>query len=155
MGGVSWIDLDGAVNVRDLGGLPIDAGRRTAERRLLRADNLQGLSEADIALLVDLGLSTVVDLRSKGEVDSEGPGPLTRVDSVRFVHQSVIPEAGKATDAAADGLLAFTERRERLLELYPDDPVCAYYLGYLNDRPDSVIGALRAIGEAPGAALVH
>jgi len=31
----------------------------------------------------------------------------------------------------------------------------AHYLGYLQERPDSVVGALRAIGEADGAALVH
>jgi protein tyrosine/serine phosphatase len=120
---------------------------------LLRADNLQGLSAADVTCLVDeLGLTTVVDLRSVGEVESEGPGPLTQVPSVAHVHQSVIPEGGQATDAAADGLLA---RRERVLAHYPDDPVCAYYLGYIADRPDSIVGALRAIGESAGTALVH
>jgi protein tyrosine/serine phosphatase len=148
-----WIELEGAVNVRDVGGLPAEQGRRTAARRLLRADNLQGLSAADVTRLVDeLGLTTVVDMRSVGEVDAEGPGPLTRVPSVALVHQSVIPEGGKATDAAADGVLA---RREAVLAHYPDDPVCAYYLGYLADRPDSIVGALRAVADSPGAALVH
>jgi hypothetical protein len=35
---VRWIDLEGAVNVRDLGGLLTDDGRKTARRRLLRGD---------------------------------------------------------------------------------------------------------------------
>ena len=148
-----WIDLQGAVNVRDVGGLPSDAGRRTATGRLLRADNLQDLSAADITRLVDeIGVTTVIDLRSPGEVTSEGPGPLTAVPSIVHVHQSVLPEGGAATDAAADGILA---RRERVLAHYPDDPVCAYYLGYLADRPDSIVGSLRAIVDAPGTALVH
>jgi protein tyrosine/serine phosphatase len=153
---VNWIELEGAVNVRDLGGLPTEDGARTAEGRLLRADNLQGLTPSDVTRLVDeLGVGTVVDLRSSGEVELEGPGPLTKIEAVTHVHQSVLPEAGKATDAAADGVLGFTERRARLLDLYPDDPVCAYYLGYMNDRPEGVIGALRAIADAPRAAVVH
>jgi len=150
---VPWIDLEGAANVRDVGGLPADDGRRTAHRRLLRGDNLQGLSRGDVARLVDdLGLTTVVDLRSAAEVTSEGPAPLTAVRSVVHVHHSVLPEGGEATDAAADAVLV---RRERAVSRYPGDLVCAYYLGYLEDRPDSVVGALRSIADAPGAALVH
>jgi protein tyrosine/serine phosphatase len=38
---------------------------------------------------------------------------------------------------------------------YPDDPVCGHYLGYLEDRPDQVVGALRTIAHAEGAAVVH
>jgi hypothetical protein len=93
-----------------------------------------------------------VDLRSTHEVASEGPGPLTAVESVRHVHHSVLPEGGEATDAAADSLYA---RRRRTLDRYPDDPMCSLYLGYLEDRPDSVVAALRTIAETPGATLVH
>jgi protein-tyrosine phosphatase len=152
-GDMRWLELEGAVNARDLGGLPTVDGGRVATRRLLRSDNLQGLTTTDVKLLVEgFDLSTVVDLRSTNEVVSEGPGPLTAVESVQHRHHSVLPERGKATDAAADPLLT---RRERLLGLYPDDPMCALYLGYLQDRPDGVIGALRSIAYARGAALVH
>ncbi len=47
-----WIELEGAVNVRDLGGLPTTDGRQTAGAQLLRADNLQDLSASDISKLV-------------------------------------------------------------------------------------------------------
>ncbi|GHF76489.1 protein tyrosine/serine phosphatase [Amycolatopsis bartoniae] len=148
-----WLGLEGAANARDVGGLPASDGRVTAERTLLRSDNLQGLTPADVKLLVDdYDLRTVVDLRSTHEVESEGPGPLRAVERVRHVHLSVLPERGEATDAAADAL--FT-RREKALARYPDDPMCALYLGYLEDRPESVVGALRTIAESPGAALVH
>jgi protein tyrosine/serine phosphatase len=61
---MAWIELEGAVNVRDLGGLPTTDGQRTAGAQLLRADNLQELSPSDVAMLVhDLGVTTVVDLR--------------------------------------------------------------------------------------------
>jgi protein-tyrosine phosphatase len=150
---VGWIDLEGAVNVRDLGGLPTADGLATAERRLLRGDNLQDLSPADVALLVDgIGLTTVVDLRAPAEVAAEGPGPLTRVAAVRHVHHSVLPERGAATDAAADALAL---RRDRAAAADPDEVRSGFYLGYLEDRPDQVVAALRDVARAQGAALVH
>jgi protein-tyrosine phosphatase len=91
---VAWIELDGAVNVRDLGGLPTEDGGKTADARLLRADNLQELSPSDIAVLVgEVGVTTVVDLRSSSELASEGPAPLDGVAGVRHTHHPVLPEA--------------------------------------------------------------
>ena len=148
-----WIDLDGAVNVRDLGGLPTEDGRETVGGRLLRADNLQELSDSDVVRLVgDIGVTTVVDLRSSAELASEGPAPLDAVPGVRHAHHPVIPEIGEATDAAAEALLIRT-RQDR--SRFPGDPTCGHYLGYLEDRPDQVAGALRSIARAEGAALVH
>jgi protein-tyrosine phosphatase len=148
-----WIELEGAVNVRDLGGLPTEDGRDTVGGRLLRADNLQELSPSDIARLVrDIGVTTVVDLRSSAELTSEGPAPLDAVPGVRHAHHSVLPEIGSATDAAAEALLL---RKDQDKSRFPGDPVCGHYLGYLEDRPDQVVGALRSIAHAPGAALVH
>jgi protein-tyrosine phosphatase len=150
---MGWIQLDGAVNVRDLGGLPTEDGQVTVERRLLRGDNLQGLSPSDVAVLVsDIGLTTVVDLRSPGEVSSEGPGPLTRIEAVEHRYHSVLTERGSATDVAADALAI---RRASDISRSPDEVRCGHYLGYLEDRPDQVVAALRSITGAPGAALVH
>ena len=148
-----WIELEGAVNVRDLGDLPTGDGGQTARGRLLRADNLQELSESDVTRLVgDIGVTTVVDLRSPNELAAEGPAPLDAVAGVRHAHHPVLPELGVNTDVIADALLL----RDRLdKSRYPDDPVCGHYLGYLEDRPGQVVGALRSIAHAEGAALVH
>src|SRR5688500_9614894 len=98
-----WIDLDGAVNVRDLGGLPTGDGRATRRGRVLRSDNLQDLTLGDIRLLVDdYALKHVIDLRSAAEVQLEGPGPLTRTPSVTVHHLSLFAEGGVHTDVAAD-----------------------------------------------------
>ncbi|WP_028661823.1 tyrosine-protein phosphatase [Saccharomonospora saliphila] len=146
-----WLELDGAVNVRDVGGIPTDDGDKTTPGRLLRADNLQDLSPADIALLTDqLRLSTVVDLRSPSEVSAEGPAPLTRLGHITHVNHSLLPD--HAYDGGAEALLV---RRKREEERYPGDPSCAHYLGYVEHRPDSIVGALRAVNDSPGAALVH
>jgi protein tyrosine/serine phosphatase len=150
---VAWIELDGAVNVRDLGGLPTEDGGKTADARLLRGENLQDLSPADIATLVgEIGLTTVVDLRSSDELASEGPAPLDSVAGVLHVHHPVLPEAGSATDAASDVPLT---RANRDWTRYPADPICGHYLGYLEDRPDQVAAAVRSIAQSRGAALVH
>jgi protein tyrosine/serine phosphatase len=150
---MAWIELEGAVNVRDVGGMPTEEGRKTVEARLLRGDNLQELSASDIERLVrDLGVTTVVDLRSSAELESEGPAPLDAVAGVWHVHHPVLTELGSATDVVAEALLTKSDQdRSR----YPEDPTCGHYLGYLEDRPDQVVGALRSIGRSKGAALVH
>ena len=148
-----WIELDGAVNVRDLGGLATQDGGQTVGGRLLRADNLQELSAADVARLVDdIGLTTVVDLRSTAELKAEGPAPLQAVGSVRHVHLPVLPEQGSATDMVADALLT---RDDTDRSRYPADRMTGHYLGYLEDRPDQVVAAVRTIASSEGPVLVH
>jgi protein-tyrosine phosphatase len=151
---VTWIELDGAVNVRDLGGLPTTDGGTTVPGRLLRSENLQELSASDISRLVDeIGLTTVVDLRSTNEVTIEGPGPLDALPGVRHAHHPILREFLDVADTAKAALLTETAEEDR--ERYPDDFMCGHYLGYLENRPEEVVGALRSIATAPGAAIVH
>jgi protein-tyrosine phosphatase len=151
---VTWIELDGAVNVRDLGGLPTSDGGTTVPGRLLRSENLQELSASDVGRLVDdIGLTTVVDLRSVNEVTIEGPAPLDALPGVRRAHHPVLREFLDVNDTVKAALL--TEAAEADRERYPDDFMCGHYLGYLENRPEEVTGALRAIATAPGAAIVH
>ena len=63
------IALEGAVNFRDLGGYRTDEGRRTRWRVLFRADGLSELTEPDLTVLREIGIRTVVDLRSGEEVE--------------------------------------------------------------------------------------
>jgi protein-tyrosine phosphatase len=155
-----WIDLDGAANVRDLGGLPTVDGRSVQPHRLIRSDNLQGLSARDVRRLVDeMGVRAVADLRTDVEVAHEGPGPITREPSVRVEHLSLFPEAGHNTDAAAldeDGPVVLPWQN-RGSDLGDSDRrgASTVYLRYLGDRGDSVLAALRLIATAEGATIVH
>ncbi|SNR81901.1 Protein tyrosine/serine phosphatase [Haloechinothrix alba] len=150
---MGWIELHGAANVRDLAGLPAEDGRRVAERKLVRADNLRGLSQADVTTLVrERRVRTVVDLRTRSEVRSEGPGALTEIPQVRHLYHSMLPEEDGSAADSSDALLT---RRERILSRYPDDFVCGMYLGYLAERPDSVVAAVRSVLDDEGATLVH
>jgi len=151
---VTWIELEGAVNVRDLGGLPTSDGGTTVPGRLLRSENLQELTPGDVVRLVDeIGVTTVVDLRSTNEVTIEGPAPLDALPGVRHAHHPVLTEFLDVSDTVKAALL--TEMAEADRERYPDDPMCGHYLGYLENRPEEVVGALREIATAPGAAIVH
>jgi protein-tyrosine phosphatase len=71
-----FVDLAGAFNCRDLGGLPTRDGHHTRRGVLYRSDALSHLDHADVDRLVGLGINTVVDLRSPAEVERFGRGPL-------------------------------------------------------------------------------
>ena len=86
---VTWIDLAGAHNARDLGGLRAGSGH-TRPNVLLRSDALDGLTAADVAELVETrGLAHVVDLRSGHERLERGRGPLGAT-AVRYTELEVI-----------------------------------------------------------------
>jgi protein-tyrosine phosphatase len=166
----NWIELEGLVNLRDVGGMPTTDGGSIAAGRLLRSDNLQDLTPADIAELRRRGLTDVVDLRSDVESMSEGPGPITREDGVTVHHHSLFTDTGRAdsdgvdpngADTAASSVdtatapaaaLPWVGRKPSAVHDIPDT---SYYLSYLVDRPDSVLAALRVIADADGATLVH
>jgi protein-tyrosine phosphatase len=152
-----WIELHGAANVRDLGGLPADH-RAVRPNRLIRSDNLQQLTPGDIQGLVDEhDLRAVADLRTQTEVDLEGPGPLTQEPRVSIVHLSLFPEAGERTDVVAaeeEGppVLPWQNRDDKRKGRRGAADV---YLRYLDDRPDSIVAALRLIARTDGATIVH
>jgi protein-tyrosine phosphatase len=156
-----WIDLEGLANLRDVGGMPTSDGGEIATGRLLRSDNLQGLTPADVDRLLDLGLTDVVDLRSEYEVESEGPGPLSGHPEVHIPQHSLFREWREGIgedkpdvrpDAVPDEALPWVDLTPTVTA---ENPVASIYLSYLADRPDSVLASLRHIGEADGATLVH
>ncbi len=151
-----WIELDGTVNTRDLGGLPLAGGGTTRPGVLIRSDNLQALSEADVHRLVDdLDVRDVVDLRTDVEVKSEGPGPITREPLVGVHHLSLFPESGQNTDVGASDdddapVVLPWQNQER-----NGQGVAGVYRRYLDDRSDSVVDALRVVAHSEGATIVH
>jgi hypothetical protein len=76
---------DGCVNVRDLGGLPLEDGGETRFRVVVRADSIRGLTNKGWAALREYGFGTVIDLRGDAEVaqDPPAPVPVTRCRSSR------------------------------------------------------------------------
>jgi protein-tyrosine phosphatase len=75
---------EGCVNFRDLGGYRTRDGHQIGWRRLFRADGLNRLSDSDRSLLTELGLATVIDLRTVDEAEQRGRFPVDEVP-VRYV----------------------------------------------------------------------
>jgi len=143
---VTWLSLDGAVNARDLGGLPTVDGRLTQPGVLLRADNLQDLSERDVDTLLEQGVRTVVDLRTAAEVELLGPGPLRKTD-VRHLHLDLIPHGFDGQPPLARAIPDETAGPHAVDHLYFD---------YIQDAPDQIGTALRTIADPnSGSVLVH
>jgi protein-tyrosine phosphatase len=61
------VPLEGASNLRDLGGLPVADGRRVKRGILYRSATLAALTPQDVATIAGLRLRTVCDLRGVAE----------------------------------------------------------------------------------------
>ncbi len=91
-----WLALEGLDNVRDVGGLPLRDGGRTRPGVLLRSASLHYVTPADVEHLVDvLGLKLVLDLRTRREIDRDGPTAVARA-GVETVWLSFLAEDGRA-----------------------------------------------------------
>jgi protein tyrosine/serine phosphatase len=162
-----WIELDGVDNMRDVGGLPTTDGGAVASGRLIRSDNLQELPPASVRHLVDdLGVTDVVDLRTFVEVAKEGDGPLLAEPGIQVHHHTLYTEDTKESGIPAGERrlpwesdrnmgTAAKVRRPKKEDRKHDAYWSKHYLRYLEQRPDSVVSALRAIGEAEGTVVVH
>ena len=117
-----WIQLAGACNVRDLGGLPLRDGGVTRSGVVLRADALDGLTADDVTALADaFGLRHVIDLRSDGERVERGRGLLgDRV--VAYTQVEVVPSDALGARQAA--------REERFAN--GDEPAAIMADGYMH-----------------------
>lgn len=69
---IRQIPLQGAVNVRDLGGYGTYDGRRVRYGLVYRGDHLGKLTDADVTTVAGLGLGRVIDFRIPLEVQYDG-----------------------------------------------------------------------------------
>jgi protein-tyrosine phosphatase len=152
----NWVELQGSVNARDVGGLPTGDGRAVRPGVLIRSANLQHLTEADVRHLVgDRGVRRVVDLRTDVEVDSTGPGPLHDVPDVTIHHLSLYPDLLDRAESVSEVAEAVVRMPWHGEFATTRGPVVSAYLRYLERRPDSLVAALKAIAEPDGATVVH
>lgn len=133
------LDWDGCVNVRDLGGIPLERGGETRYGVLVRADNIRTLTEAGWAALADHGVTRIVDLRLQEEIDLDPP---LAVD-VEVVHVSIF--GGENLDF------------EAVLDDHADGDGfwTASYIWTLENRRENIAGALGAIADSNGVVLFH
>lgn len=83
------VPLEAVHNFRDLGGYSLADGRTTAWGRIFRADGLQRLTDEDLDVVDAIGIRTVIDLRTSGEISERGTFPLQKLP-VAWHHLSII-----------------------------------------------------------------
>jgi protein-tyrosine phosphatase len=121
-------------NVRDLGCYETVDGRTTRWRTLYRADGIHHASDADVERLLGLGLRTVLDLRTHGELEERG----------RFA-------AGHAT-LAYHHLPVLRETWDGWVDVDPDVDAVPFlakrYEEMLDDGAAALAGALEVLADA-------
>ncbi len=139
------IDLEGALNLRDLGGWPTIDGRSIRRGVAYRCDRLSQLSDADHQTLTELGIVTVIDFRYAIEV-AEDPSRLWTI----VANHVEIPMSGKLAQEKS-----FLERAfDGEMDGINDDWVFDTYVDMLSDHADGFATALRAVA-ADGPSLFH
>jgi protein-tyrosine phosphatase len=134
------IALEGAHNVRDLGGYPAGNDRQTRWRSVLRGDALHALSEADIEALIAHGVTTVIDLRNPQELAREA-NPFLNDARVHYENVSLFSALAPVELMAAEAI---------------DFDMGDRYCHALDNCQPAIARVLTAIAHAPdGIVLFH
>lgn len=158
------IDLDGCLNFRDVGGYPTSDGRTVRWRQVFRSDALHHLTRQDVAQLRgEIGLGTVIDLRSTAELRSEGRGPLAQ-EPVAFHHLPLYDGEAVRTSASTD--MTLMDRYFLLAEfakqpiarvittLAASDAPAVYHCAAGKDRTGVISAVLLGLLGVPEAVIV-
>ena len=143
-------------NFRSLGGLPTTEGGRVKEGCLFRSGHLHEATPADGAVLVGLGVRTIIDLRSANEADQQ---PDVVPDGVRYVRVGALQMLDDPAEAPIDlldwqGFLRSTAESEAVLARLE-----AFQYGVYPEmvaRPEAFRVLVHELLDHPGeAVLVH
>jgi len=131
--------LSAPVNLRDLGGIPIDGGV-LREGLAIRTDDLAYVTTEVAAQLVAGGLTAVIDLRSPLEVSVTGRGPLAEYP-VAYHHLPLIADVGESMNRDAPEL--------------SHDAMGRMYLRMVEVAAPQLVTALNVIAYTPATAAFH
>ncbi len=103
------LPVKGIVNARDLGGYEVEGGRHVRTGKLIRAAHLADATDADIASLVSMPVTLVVDFRTdvdlKGKANRDVPG-------ARYVNLPVDASGNAAATASEEEIKKVTGRKK-------------------------------------------
>lgn len=128
---LSWPDCQ---NTRDLGGIPLNGGF-TRSRVFVRSDHLGLLNASGRQALEAYGVTTVLDLRSDGEI-ARSPSPFAGGAGPTYVRRVLIDDQNMNNIGDARDML------ER-------------YLFILENRPAAFADVFTTVAHTPGPVLFH
>lgn len=134
--------FDDLLNCRDLGGMPLKDGGRFREKVLLRSGSPSLASSKAHDMLIEAGVTTVIDLRSTSEFMNYG-NPFAKDGVTSFYN---IPLFVGDPDAEQDPTMDFLRTH----------PLGDFYVIMLNELGGNIIEVLRAIiRNKTGITLFH
>ena len=128
------LDIDGAYNVRDLGGYPTSDGRQTRWKTFVRAASLHALKPAAQSALIDYGIRTVIDLRKTDETE-EAPNVFAGSSQVSYHHQNMLGDE------------PLSEWEDPVEKGEPADLILAAYAPWLDLRQTQIGRTLATLAE--------
>lgn len=135
---------EGALNFREVAGLPTSDGSRVLRGGLLFRSGTPQLmsSEAARTLIDDTGIGLVIDLRQVREATREGYGALGNLPHRRL---------------SAPFLVESTEQGDSEIPTFDTvDPLVPHYVAYLGGSRESIVSIFRALANADeGPVLIH
>ena len=161
------LPMEGAWNVRDLGGYATKEGHQTQWQRFLRSDSMHTLTQADQEKLIEYGLGTVVDLRMTPEVLLT-PNVFSRSGTVDFYHLNFLgdernfaraPEGSGRTETMThsyyDYLEVCQENISKILRVLADAPdrVSAFHCHGGKDRTGLIAAMLLSLAGVPAETI--
>lgn len=132
-----FVALDGTLNTRDLGGLPVAGHGLTRTGVFYRSDIPMALNGSDLERLRKLGLSTVIDLRQPQELERD-PNSLAGAAGIDYQNVEIWGHIDAADDHPVDRF-----------------DITAFYLRALDHAGPAFVRVLSLLAAAPGAALFH
>lgn len=139
MAGKRHLPVEGAFNIRDLGGYETRAGNPIPWRRFLRSDSLHRIAPHEIRRLHDEGLRAVIDLRTGTEV-AAAPNPFAAFPDVRYLNLPLFDDLSpqSLSEAAQEG----------------DHPLFTFYMTALETRGDAICQILTEMAQIDDGAVL-
>ena len=140
-----FIQVDGTLNFRDLGGLPI-AGAPTLQTRpglIFRSGQISALTASGKEALRGLGVRTVFDFRSSREF-KKYDAPIPNVLGVEILHVPIFDDEAFKPNEMARRQNLYGEGKEGFLSAYRDimdhgGPTFAKVIRQIIARPESPV----------------
>ncbi|WP_369640642.1 tyrosine-protein phosphatase, partial [Nocardia sp. JMUB6875] len=148
------ITLQGAVNVRDVGGYITYTGDSTKSGKVIRADALGKLTDADVQKLGTLGIKSVVDFRTAPEVQGMGADRLPA--GLSAVSRPIDDGGIYLKTAQAIGSKDPVQQQALLGDGKAEQIMKTAYTNFLSaDATAKFAQTIKEIAAAPGAFLYH
>ncbi|MGW4244993.1 tyrosine-protein phosphatase [Nocardia sp. NPDC004722] len=148
------ITLQGAVNVRDIGGYATYTGDPTESGKVIRSDALGKLTDADVQKVGALGIQTVVDFRTAAEVQGLGADRLPA--GVSAVSRPIDDGGIYLKTAQAIGSKDPVQQQALLGDGKAEQIMKNAYTSFLSaDATAKFAQTIKDVAAAPGAVLYH